>query len=60
MREIQIIARLARDMKLREIAEEMNISISTVATYKQRITDKIGLKRRGDFAKFAKDNNLIL
>lgn len=59
MREMQIITRLARDMKLREIAEELNLSVSTVSTYKQRITDKFGLKRRGDYVEFARKYDLI-
>lgn len=53
IREQEVLCRLAMGYSSREIAEQLAISEKTVATYKSRLVDKLGLKRRADLVRFA-------
>jgi DNA-binding NarL/FixJ family response regulator len=58
-RELQVFSLLVQGKKLREIAAEINLSISTVDNYRSRVLSKLGLKRTVDLIAFAHNNNLI-
>ncbi len=57
-RELQILSRLARHKKIREIADDLNLSISTVNTYKSRLVKKLNIEGRADMMRFAEKHNL--
>jgi two-component system response regulator NreC len=57
-RELEVLSLLGHGHSNREIADKLDISAKTVATYKARITEKVGLKSTADFVKFASDNGL--
>lgn len=42
-----------------EVAEKLDISAKTVATYRARIAEKLGLKTTADFVRYATDTGLL-
>lgn len=58
-RELEVMSLLGRGFSNQEIAEKLDISAKTVATYKARICEKVGLKTTADFVKYAADNGLL-
>jgi len=58
-REVQVLALVATGKSLREIGEELFISVKTVETHKQHIQDKLGLKNTAQLVKYAIENKLI-
>jgi two-component system, NarL family, invasion response regulator UvrY len=52
-REFQVFFKLAGGMSPTEIADELNISIKTVSTYRTRILEKMGLKNNADLTYYA-------
>ena len=58
-RELQVLTKLARGRTVSEISEDLNLSASTVKTYKARITEKLGLRNLSDLTRFAIRYGLI-
>ncbi|HOY62341.1 MAG TPA: response regulator transcription factor [bacterium] len=58
-REFQIIKRLAEGHEQKEIADQLCISVSTVATHKKRLMEKLKLKNNSEIVQFALKNGLI-
>lgn len=58
-REMQVLVRLARGLATREVAEELNLSTSTVETYRSRILEKLDLRNNSDITRFAIRRGLI-
>jgi two-component system invasion response regulator UvrY len=58
-REIQILSRLALGQTNREIAEDYNISIKTVDTYRGRLLKKLNLRNNAELTRFAIQNRLV-
>jgi two-component system, NarL family, invasion response regulator UvrY len=58
-REFQIIKRLVKGMSQKDIASELNLSMSTVATHKRRLMEKLNLKNNSDIIRFAINNGII-
>lgn len=58
-RELQVFHKLARGLSGARIAEELNLSPSSVATYKSRIMDKLGLENHAELMRFALRLGLI-
>lgn len=58
-REFQVLCMIASGKKIREIADELSITIQTVHTYRSRIMEKLNLKTNVDLTKYALQNNLI-
>jgi two-component system, NarL family, response regulator NreC len=52
-RERDVLRLVARGYTAPEIGERLYISPKTVDTYKQRISEKLGLQHRADYVKFA-------
>lgn len=58
-REIQVLVRLARGGTTREVSDELNLSQSTVETYRARILEKLNLRNNSDITRFAIRRKLI-
>jgi DNA-binding NarL/FixJ family response regulator len=57
-RELQILSRMAKHMKIREIADELDISESAVSTYKARIKEKLRIEDNYELMQFARKHGL--
>lgn len=58
-REIEVLKCIAEGMLDKQIAEALNISITTVPTFTKQIREKGGFNRKADMVKFAINKNLI-
>ena len=58
-RETEVLVLLGRGFTNQAIAEQLDLSPKTVATYRARIGDKLGLKSTADFVKYAADTGLL-
>lgn len=58
-REFQVVCMIAAGKKTSQIAEELNVTIQTVYTYRNRAKEKLGLETDADFTKYALQYNLI-
>jgi DNA-binding NarL/FixJ family response regulator len=58
-REIEVLRLLSRGLTNRAAAEQLDISPKTVATYRARIAEKLGIKTTAEFVKYAVDMGLI-
>jgi two-component system, NarL family, response regulator NreC len=57
-RELEVLRLLGQGHTNQAVAEQLDISPKTVATYRARIAEKLGLKTTADFVKFAADTGL--
>jgi DNA-binding NarL/FixJ family response regulator len=57
-REFQVFRLLATGKKLKEMADELCLSINTISTYRSRILQKMDLKSNGDVIRYAIENGL--
>ncbi len=58
-REFQIMRLIAAGQTVREIAERNFLSAKTVRTYRERILQKMGLKRNAELTRYAIQNRLV-
>jgi DNA-binding NarL/FixJ family response regulator len=58
-RENEILVKIARGMKVKDIAAELNLSISTVFTYRLRIFEKLNVKSNVELTHYAIEHKLI-
>lgn len=58
-REIQVLARIGRFMTQKQIAEELNLSLSAVSTYKRRIMDKLDIQSNAELQRFIQSQNVL-
>ena len=58
-REFQVFRLLATGKKLKEMADELCLSINTISTYRSRILQKMDLKSNADVIHYAINNKLI-
>ena len=58
-RENEILIKIARGMKVKDIAAELNLSISTVFTYRPRIFEKLNVKSNVELTHYAIEHKLI-
>ena len=58
-REYQVLLMLASGRTLSEIAEEMSLSIKTIATYRARILEKMKMKNNAELIRYAIKDNLV-
>lgn len=59
-RERTILRQVAEGYSGAEIARQLQISSKTVAAYKQRIEDKLGLEHRTDYVRFAIEAGILV
>ena len=58
-REYQVMRMLASGKTLKEIADELSLSIKTVGTYRSRILEKMGMEKNAELIHYAIKNRLI-
>jgi two-component system invasion response regulator UvrY len=58
-REFQIMIKLANGKSLREIGDELFISVKTVSTYRSRIMEKMGLNKNTELTRYCLGSKLI-
>lgn len=58
-REFQIMCMIADGKKIKQIANELFLSVSTVNTYRSRIMQKIDLKTNYELIKYVLENDLM-
>lgn len=58
-REFQVMRLIASGKTVREIAEENCLSVKTVRTYRQRILEKMDLKRNAELTRYALEHQLV-
>lgn len=58
-RELQILCMLASNKRVKDIGNELSISVSTVSTYRSRILEKMNMKSDIELALYARENNLV-
>lgn len=58
-RELEVLRRVAAGRTLREISAELQLSVKTVATYRARLSEKLGLSRRAELTRYALQHRLI-
>jgi DNA-binding NarL/FixJ family response regulator len=59
-REYQIFSLIVKGKKVGEIADELNLSVKTVSTYKVRILSKMEMKSTAGLVKYALEHELML
>lgn len=58
-REFDVLCRLAQGHSVKDIAQQLALSIKTVGTYRARLLDKLHLKTTADLIRYALDHHLI-
>ncbi len=58
-REYQVMCMIASGKTVKEIGEELSLSVKTVSTYRARILMKMRLKSNADLTRYAIDNKLV-
>jgi len=58
-REYQVMRMIASGKTLKEIADELALSVKTVSTYKTRILDKTGMKNNVELTHYAVKHRLV-
>jgi len=59
-REYQVLCLIAGGKLLKEIAEELSLSVKTVSTYRTRILQKMQMKSNSEITRYAISNQLIV
>jgi two-component system, NarL family, invasion response regulator UvrY len=58
-RELQVMCMLAEGKKPQQIADELSVSPKTVATYRERILEKMAMKSTAEIIKYAIQSGLV-
>ncbi len=58
-REFQVMRMIASGKTVKEIAEELSLSVKTVSTYRARILEKMDLKTNAELIHYAVQNQLV-
>jgi two-component system invasion response regulator UvrY len=58
-REYQVICMIAEGKTVKEIADELYLSVKTISTYRSRILEKTGMKTNAELTRYALQNSLI-
>lgn len=58
-RELEVVRFIAQGCTYKEIAEQLTISEKTVATYRERAAEKLGVKTRAELVRWALEHNLL-
>lgn len=59
-REYQVFLKIASGRTMTAIAEELNLSLKTVSTYKTRINEKMSFHSSFDIVRYALENDLLV
>ena len=52
-RERDVLIALARGRTYKDIADQLGVGVRTIETYRRRVVDKLGLRTRADFLRYA-------
>lgn len=52
-RERVVLTALARGLTYKDIAEQLGVGVRTIETYRRRVVEKLGLRTRADFLRYA-------
>lgn len=58
-REFQVLRMIASGKTVKQIADEINLSVKTVSTYRSRILVKTGMKTTGELIRYALQASLV-
>lgn len=58
-REFQVLRMIALGKAVKEIADELSLSVKTVSTYRARILEKTGMKTNADLIRYALQEQLV-
>ncbi len=58
-REFQVMCMIASGKRLKEVAEELGISVKTVSTYRARVLEKMGMENNAELTIYAVKNRLV-
>ena len=58
-REYEVICYLASGKSMKEIADELFLSVLTISTYRARIMEKMNMKKNSELTFYTIKNNLI-
>lgn len=58
-REFEVLRLLAQGNKISKIAENLRLSVNTIASYKTRIQEKLNIKSTAELIRYAIDNDLV-
>ena len=59
-REYQVLCLLATGKRLKDIAEQLDLSIKTISTYRTRILDKMQMHNNAEMIRYALNNKLVM
>ncbi|MBA4393185.1 MAG: DNA-binding response regulator [Desulfobacca sp.] len=59
-REYQVLCLLSSGKRLKDIADELDLSIKTISTYRTRILDKMKMKNNAEMIRYALQNKLVI
>lgn len=57
-REVQVMLLLSKGTSLSEIANELNLSVTTVSTYRTRVLEKLGLKSNAEITRYVIEHGI--
>lgn len=58
-REYQVLCMIASGKRLKEIGDDLNLSIKTISTYRSRILEKMKMGNNAELIRYALQNNLV-
>jgi DNA-binding NarL/FixJ family response regulator len=58
-REYQVLCMLASGKRLKDIGDDLNLSIKTISTYRTRILEKMKMGNNAEIIRYALQNNLV-
>lgn len=58
-REYQVMLMLASGKSVKEIADELCLSVKTISTYRSRVMEKMGMKKNAELTLYAIQNHLV-
>jgi DNA-binding NarL/FixJ family response regulator len=58
-REYQVLCRIASGKTVKEIADELVLSVKTISTYRSRILEKMSMKNNAELTYYAIHNSLV-
>lgn len=58
-RELEVMRRIALGRSIKEIASDLNLSVSTVSTYRNRIMTKMNMEKNSDLTRYAMKHDLV-
>jgi len=58
-REFEVLHLIASGKTVSQIAEQLNLSVKTISTYRSRVLEKMGMKTNAELTHYAVRNNLV-